>query len=84
LFVLDPAGDAATAAETSMQLELLAEAVASLPPRCREIFLLCHVEGAGQAEVARRLGLSSNTVAVQSARGLHRCDEFIRRRLAQP
>lgn len=84
LLVLDTTPDAAAAAETSMQLQLLTEAVDSLPPRCREIFVLCQVEGLAQSEVARRLGLSANTVAVQSARGLQRCEQFVRHRLNQP
>jgi DNA-directed RNA polymerase specialized sigma24 family protein len=43
--------------------------------------VLCQLEGRPQREVAERLGLSENTVAVQSARGLQRCEEFVRRRL---
>lgn len=82
LLVLESAAD--SAADTEMEIQLLTEAVESLPPRCREIFVLCQVEGLAQAEVARRLGISENTVAVQSARGLLRCEEFVHRRLRQP
>jgi len=49
--------------------------------RCREIFVLCQLEGLPQRVVAVRLGLSENTVAVQSARGLQRCEAYVRRRL---
>lgn len=78
LFVYDPAPDAADAASLAEDVDLLVAAIDSLPARCREIFILCQVEGLAQKEVAARLGLSENTVAVQSARGLLRCEEFVR------
>lgn len=83
LFVPDQAPDAREAAATAQDTELLVEAIDSLPARCREIFILFHVEGLAQKEIAARLGLSENTVAVQSARGLQRCEQFVRRRLGQ-
>lgn len=81
LFVLDSRANAADAAVNAQQAELLVDAIDSLPGRCREIFILCQVEGLRQHEVAARLGISENTVAVQVARGLQRCEEFVRRRL---
>ena len=84
LFVLADAPDASAAAVSAEDVRLLADAIASLPVRCREIFILCQIEGHAQRVVAERLGLSENTVAVQSARGLLRCEEFVRRRLKQP
>jgi len=84
LFVLDQAPDAREAATTAQDTEFLVQAIDSLPVRCREIFILFHVEGLSQKEIAARLALSENTVAVQSARGLQRCEQFVRRRLGQP
>lgn len=84
LLVLDAAPDAASNEESQMEIQLLTEAVDALPRRCREIFSLCQIEGLTQAEVARRLGLSENTVAVQASRGLQRCEEYVRRRLNRP
>ena len=81
LFVLTDAPTAAEAADHSEDIQLLVAAIDSLPARCREIFVLCQIEGHPQRLVAERLGLSENTVAVQSARGLQRCEEFVRRRL---
>ena len=81
LFVLTDAPNAAEAADHSEDIQLLVAATDSLPARCREIFVLCQIEGHPQRLVAGRLGLSENTVAVQSARGLQRCEEFVRRRL---
>jgi RNA polymerase sigma factor (sigma-70 family) len=84
LFVLADAPDASAAATKAEEVRLFVAAIGSLPARCREIFILCQIEGLSQREVAERLGLSENTVAVQSARGLQRCEEFVRRRLSQP
>lgn len=84
LFVSTDAPTASDAASTAGDVQLMVEAINSLPARCREIFLLCHLEGLPQRVVADRLGLSENTVAVQSARGLQRCEAFVRHRLNQP
>lgn len=82
--VLGDAPDAGAAVINAEEVKLLVAAIDSLPARCREIFILCQIEGHTQRTVAERLGLSENTVAVQPARGLQRCEEFVRRRLSQP
>ena len=84
LFVYDSEPDASEVASSAQEIHLLVEAIDSLPARCREIFILCQVEDLTQKEVALRLGLSENTVGVQSARGLQRCEEFLRRHLSRP
>ena len=81
LFVLDRTSNASEAADSVQEIELMVAAIDSLPTRCREIFILCQVEGHSQKLVAARLGISENTVAVQSARGLQRCEKFVRGRL---
>jgi RNA polymerase sigma-70 factor (ECF subfamily) len=81
LFVLNKVPDAADAAATSQEIELLAEAVDSLPARCREIFLLRRIQGVSQKDIAARLGLSEQTVQVQAARGLRKIEEWMNRRL---
>lgn len=45
--------------------QLLQDAIDSLPPRCREIFLKCRIEGKSQQETADALGVSVNTVETQ-------------------
>jgi RNA polymerase sigma-70 factor (ECF subfamily) len=69
------------AADSALEIRFLAEAISALPRRCQEIFVLCRLESLSQKDVAKRLGISESTVAVQSARGLRRCEEFIRRRM---
>lgn len=41
-----------------------------LPPRCREVFWLCRVEGLTQPEIARRLDITLNTVERHLMRAL--------------
>lgn len=63
----------------NQELELLTEAIQSLPDRCRQIFTLRKVYGLPQAEIAARLGLSENTVSAQLTIGVKRCMEFMLR-----
>jgi RNA polymerase sigma-70 factor (ECF subfamily) len=59
------------------ELRHLAEALASLPDKCRQVFLLRRVEGLSQREAAARLGLSEKTLEKHMARGIrHLMDVF--------
>jgi RNA polymerase sigma factor (sigma-70 family) len=81
LFVLDKQPDAADSAATSFEIELLVEAVDSLPARCREILILRRLQGVPQKEIAARLNLSEQTVQVQAARGFRKVGEYMKRRV---
>jgi RNA polymerase sigma-70 factor (ECF subfamily) len=80
LAVLDTRPDAAEAAVTSEELELLLDAIESLPARCREIVILRKLRGLSQKEIALRMGITERTVEVQGTKGLDRCEEFLRHR----
>lgn len=80
LAVLDTRPNAAEDAITSEELELLLEAIESLPARCREIVILRKLRGLSQKEIALRMGITERTVEVQGTKGLHRCEEFLRQR----
>ena len=54
--------------------EILAEALASLPERCREVVQLRFPENLSYKEIAARLGVT--TVKVQLGRGIRRCAKF--------
>ena len=52
------------------ELVLLAEALAALPERCRQVFILRKIQGLTQREVARRIGVSEGTVEKHVHKGL--------------
>jgi RNA polymerase sigma-70 factor (ECF subfamily) len=72
--------DAASTAQERQREALVAEAVARLPRRCREIFELRLGSGLSHGAIAERLGLSEATVRVQLARGVQKCVRFLRER----
>jgi RNA polymerase sigma-70 factor (ECF subfamily) len=66
--------------EVREKLLKLADAIEALPPRCREVVILRKLQNLPQREVATRLGLAEKTVEAQLARGLARCEDFLRQR----
>ncbi|MES2696465.1 MAG: RNA polymerase sigma factor [Verrucomicrobiota bacterium] len=80
LRVLDHAPDAAARACTNEEIELLLNAIESLPPRCRQVFILRKLHGLSQKEIAEKLGMSERTVEVQGSLGLDRCERYLRTR----
>ena len=48
----------------------VADAIAQLPAKCREAFVLRKVQGLSQRETARKLGLSESTVEKHVGRGI--------------
>lgn len=80
LRVADQAVDAAEFAAMCDDLDLLAAALAALPPRRREVMMLRKLEGLSQKEIAARLGLSELTVQVHIVRGLRNLAEYFQAR----
>jgi RNA polymerase sigma-70 factor (family 1) len=50
--------------------QFLYEAIASLPPQCREVFTCCKLKGMSQQQTATQLGLSVKTVENYMGRAL--------------
>lgn len=69
----DPNPSAEAIADAKRRLALLADAVAELPPRCREVFVLRKFEELEQHEIARRLGISRNMVEKHLRKALLHC-----------
>lgn len=69
---------------TREELAVLADAIARLPSRCREIVMLRKIQGVSQKEIARMLGVSEVTVQNQVARGVNRCREYLAKRSVHP
>lgn len=63
------------------QARALVAAIESLPPRCREAFVLNRFEGLSHQEVADRMGISKNMVAQHVARGILTCQACLNRLL---
>lgn len=60
--VADPAPPLELVLMQEQQEAWLRAAMLALPPRCRQVFVLCRVDGLSHAEVARRCGISVKTV----------------------
>ena len=52
------------------EMRLLRAAIGELPPRCREVVTLRKIEGHSQREVARKMGITEDTVERQVANGI--------------
>ncbi len=61
------------------ELELLTQAIQSLPARCRQVLTLRKIYGLSQKEIAAQLGISEHTVEAQVGNGMRRCAEFLAR-----
>lgn len=73
----------ATADEKLMareQLGALAEAIDSLPPETRRIFVMCKVYNLSQTEIREALGVPNRTIERHVANGLKICRDYLRAR----
>ena len=77
--VLDDKPNAADELDYHERVSVLSDALAALPNRCREVVFLRKFRGLPQKEVAVQLGISVRTVESQFARGMHLCEEYLRR-----
>ena len=75
----DKPGVAETVSRTQ-ELGLLAQAIESLPHRCRLVLKLRKIYGLSHREIAAQLGISERTVNVQVGHGVRRCAEYLQAR----
>jgi RNA polymerase sigma-70 factor (ECF subfamily) len=61
------------------KIQVLGEAIGSLPARCREVMFLHKIKGLPQREVAAELGLTEKIVEHEVTRGVKRCRERFRK-----
>jgi RNA polymerase sigma factor (sigma-70 family) len=78
LHVLDEGADVIQTVTARQELEFFADALRSLPDRCRQVLTLTKIYGLSEREVAERLGISENTVRTQVVRGMERCVNYLR------
>jgi RNA polymerase sigma factor (sigma-70 family) len=77
--VLDETANVAQTVARSQELELLTQAIQSLPARCRQIITLRKLYGMSQKDVAAQLGISEHTVEAQGTIGLRKLAEYFER-----
>lgn len=63
----------------NQELEILTQAIQSLPDRCRQVLTLRKIYGLPQKEIAAQLGIAEHTVEAHVANGMRRCGEFLSR-----
>ena len=78
--VADETVGVAEAACRDQELGLLAEAVDSLPPRCREVLRLRKIHGLSHREIASRLNLSERMVNFEVGNGIRLCAMYLQAR----
>jgi RNA polymerase sigma factor (sigma-70 family) len=61
-------------------LGLHCEAVATLPPHCRRVYMMRKVHGMSHKEIAGHLGIAVSTVEKHLIKGIAECDRYIRER----
>ena len=66
-------------AARKQELELLTEAIQSLPDKCRQVLTLRKIYGLSQKEIAAQLGISEHTVEAQVGNGMRRCAAYLAR-----
>lgn len=64
--------------EREERARLFRDAVAGLPPRCREVFVLCFYKKRPLPEIARQLGISDSMARRHLRLALKRCREAIK------
>lgn len=78
--VLEAAPEVGELLDQRQRQETLAEALADLPERCREVVLLRFQESLSYREIADRLGVTTDTVKMHLGRGIRRCAKFFSQR----
>jgi len=75
--MLDENVDIAEVVARNQELELITQAVQSLPERCRQVMTLRNVYGLSYREIAEQLRISVRTVEVHIAQGVKRCARYL-------
>lgn len=60
------------------KLGIHCEAVASLAPQCRKVYLMRKVYGMSHNDIAERLGVATSTVRNHLMKGVELCDRYVR------
>lgn len=80
LSVMDDEDSIPETVSRAEEIEILTQAIQSLPERCRQVLTLRKIYGLSQSDIAAQLGIAVHTVESQGAIGLRKCAEFFARR----
>jgi RNA polymerase sigma factor (sigma-70 family) len=78
--VLDESVNVFETVSRNQEIELMTEAIQSLPDRCRQVLTLRFVYGLSNREIATELSICVHTVEIQITNGIKRCTKFIAER----
>ncbi len=81
--ILDEGVDVPQAVARAQELEMLTDAIQSLPTRCRQVLTLRKIYGLSQKETAAELGIAEHTVEIQSALGLKKIGQYFKKHRAR-
>jgi RNA polymerase sigma-70 factor (ECF subfamily) len=71
--LLDEAPGVVESLERQQRLEVLLEALGTLPERCRAVMMLRYLDGFSSREIGARLGIAPGTVKAHLLKGVHDC-----------
>ena len=74
--VLDESVDTPEIVARRQEIDMLYQALHSLPERCRQVFVLRRIHGLSQREIAQKLGITEKTVENHSVIALDKCAAF--------
>ncbi len=74
--ILDETIDIPQAVARAQELEMLTQAIQSLPTRCRQTLTLRKIYGLSQKDTAAELGIAEHTVEIQTALGLKKISRY--------
>lgn len=77
LRVVEDGPNAAESVSLEQEIEILHEAIANLPPRCREVLQLRRFDGLSLRQISERLGISTHTVDAHLCLAVFRCRRFL-------
>jgi RNA polymerase sigma-70 factor (ECF subfamily) len=80
LHVLDSNNGLVDSVCREQEIAVLQEAIASLPPRCREVLALRKLHGLSREDIARQMGIAEGTVNIHISVGMLRCRKFFAER----
>lgn len=63
------------------KLSIHCDAVATLPEKCRRVYLMRKVYGLPYKTIAQELGISVNTVEAHMTKAYARCDDYIKKQM---